>query len=487
MPARGLGPGALILVVILRLVLPFSPSGFFRPLPTSRRPTRRRPRGGPPTSDGTPTAEINAMTATDDAPASPPPFPRTFYRRQLPSTSVSFSSPEGRAVFASAMARGGAHAFFPLIEQLQTQPEPAYCGLTTLVIVLNALAVDPRRSWKGPWRWYEESMLNCCVDLEQAKSTGITFSTFACLAKCQGLDVEAVRGSNSSADDFRRVVKRTCTSPLSASTQPTSFLVVSYTRKVIGQTGSGHFSPIGAYDEASDNVLVLDTARFKYGPHWVPLELMFEALLPADPDTGKSRGFIVLSYDGLDGAGNETYLSISVLFGSKKSKDFIRREYKQYLQEESAAGNTTLSSVASFWTKNNTDNTRVWELVQPQLQPVDSADIRMVEAIRVLLKSLIEANEYANMPEELMLTSSALPEGECCSSSTRNSSARLLEISPAEVLVVIWLASLPMDKRRSVVYADFSYDSKDVDDGTKVQLLSEASLISFAIETCDVD
>ena len=47
-----------------------------------------------------------------------------------------------------------------------TQSEPAYCGLSTLVIVLNTLNVDPRRAWKGPWRWYEESMLNCCVDLE---------------------------------------------------------------------------------------------------------------------------------------------------------------------------------------------------------------------------------------------------------------------------------------------------------------------------------
>jgi Phytochelatin synthase len=39
---------------------------------------------------------------------------------------------------------------------------------STLVISLNALAVDPRQIWKGPWRWYEESMLNCCIDLELA-------------------------------------------------------------------------------------------------------------------------------------------------------------------------------------------------------------------------------------------------------------------------------------------------------------------------------
>ena len=428
---------------------------------------------------------------------SSPTFPRTFYRRQLPSTTISFSSPEGREVFASAMANGGTHSFFPLIEQLQTQPEPAYCGLTTLVIILNALAVDPRRLWKGPWRWYEESMLNCCVDLEEVKKTGITFATFACLAKCQGIDVEAVHGTNSTLDEFRSVVKETCTAPSSIQTQPTSFLVVSYTRKVIGQTGTGHFSPIGAYDEASDHVLVLDTARFKYGPHWVPLPLLFEALLPLDPDTGKSRGYMILSYDGVEGirAGNETHLShlpLSVLFGSKRSKDFIRREYKQYLygleKKGGAENDVTLSSVVSFWTQNYTNNTRVWELVEPQLQPVDLADIRMVDSVRCLIQSLIKANEFALcIPQDMLSTTSehaTFPGGECCNPSTRNSSGRILEISPAEVLYVIYLASLPVDMRRDIVYTK---DLDEFDDTTREQLLAEAALIDFAIETCDVD
>ena len=39
-----------------------------------------------------------------------------------------------------------------------------------------------------------------------------------------------------------------------------------------------------------DLVLILDTARFKYPPHWVPLPLLFEAMAPPDPDTGKPRG-----------------------------------------------------------------------------------------------------------------------------------------------------------------------------------------------------
>ena len=39
--------------------------------------------------------------------------------------------------------------FFKLISYFQTQSEPAYCGLASLSVVLNALSIDPGRKWKG--------------------------------------------------------------------------------------------------------------------------------------------------------------------------------------------------------------------------------------------------------------------------------------------------------------------------------------------------
>ena len=44
-------------------------------------------------------------------------------------------------------------------------------------------------------------------------------------------------------------------------------LVCSYDRGTLGQTGSGHFSPIGANDQQTDKVLLLDVARFKPPTH----------------------------------------------------------------------------------------------------------------------------------------------------------------------------------------------------------------------------
>jgi len=51
-------------------------------------------------------------------------------------------------VFQEALLEGNMECFFPLIEQFTTQAEPAFCGLGTLAMVLNALEVDPGRVWK---------------------------------------------------------------------------------------------------------------------------------------------------------------------------------------------------------------------------------------------------------------------------------------------------------------------------------------------------
>jgi glutathione gamma-glutamylcysteinyltransferase len=40
--------------------------------------------------------------------------------------------------------------------------------------------------------------------------------------------------------------------------------------------------------------LVLDVARFKYPPHWVAVERLWQAMQPVDAVTGRPRGFMVL-------------------------------------------------------------------------------------------------------------------------------------------------------------------------------------------------
>lgn len=108
----------------------------------------------------------NTEQAKQDRMQSAHPGP-SFYRRQLPSPPcIAFSSSQGKRLFRGAMENGYAENFFVLAEQFRTQDEPTFCGLTTVTMVLNTLGVDPGRVWKGPWRWFHETMLDCCEPIE---------------------------------------------------------------------------------------------------------------------------------------------------------------------------------------------------------------------------------------------------------------------------------------------------------------------------------
>jgi glutathione gamma-glutamylcysteinyltransferase len=212
-----------------------------------------------------------------------------FYRRPLPAELVPFASPAGRALFREALAAGDLEGWFALAEQFHTQADPAFCGLGTLVVALNALEIDPGRIWKGPWRWYGEELLDCCLPLEQVRAKGLTLDELACLARCNGAATQVVRAADAGVDPLRAAVRRAATAPRGP------IVAASYARRALGQTGEGHFSPIGGYHAGRDLALVLDVARFKYPPHWVPLADLHRAMLEVDPATGKSRGWVALS------------------------------------------------------------------------------------------------------------------------------------------------------------------------------------------------
>ncbi|CAO2181329.1 unnamed protein product [Urochloa humidicola] len=213
----------------------------------------------------------------------------SLYRRVLPSPpAVDFTSPEGKRLFSEALEGGTMEGFFSLASCFQTQSEPAFCGLASLAVVLNALAIDPGLRWKGPWRWFDESMLDCCEPLDKVKAEGITFGKVACLAHCAGADVLTFRANQVTVDDIRRDIIR-CTSSRDC------HLIASYHRRHLKQTGTGHFSPIGGYHAGQDMALILDVACFKYPPHWVPLPLLWEAMNTIDESTGLLRGFMLIS------------------------------------------------------------------------------------------------------------------------------------------------------------------------------------------------
>ena len=141
--------------------------------------------------------------------------------------------------------------------------------------------------------------------LISSRRSGITLQQFSCLATCNRLKSAVSYGettpgfyffllcSNKSKliSDFLQKFRKSLVNSVRSDDQ---VLVASYDRSVLGQTGSGHFSPLAAYHADSDQVLIMDVARFKYPPHWVKLETLQKALCSVDTTTKKPRGFVEL-------------------------------------------------------------------------------------------------------------------------------------------------------------------------------------------------
>jgi glutathione gamma-glutamylcysteinyltransferase len=227
----------------------------------------------------------------------------TFHKRPLPDSLISLSSKNGKIIFSEALASGGMESYFSLAEQFVTQSEPSYCALSSLAMVLNALNFDPKKVWKGAWRWVSEETLQCETQicghsLEKVGKFGMNFDEFESLARCHGIRIRAYKNNeinlknecNRDLNEFRSYVETVCGSDKSE-----SFIVANFSRQVLGQTGDGHFSPLGGYHKGKDLVLIMDVARFKYPPYWVPLEVLWESMAVHDISTKSSRGYFILS------------------------------------------------------------------------------------------------------------------------------------------------------------------------------------------------
>ena len=177
------------------------------------------------------------------------------------------------------------------------QERQTLCSVATGVTILNALPVkrpvDPKYA---PYPFFTQAnYFNDRVDAIITRDTtlkiGQTLQQAAAVMAAHGAATKAYHAADSSVDEFRRIAKANMSSR-------NDFIAVNYRRNHVGQPPGAHFSPLAAYDEPSDSFLILDVARYKFPPVWVTAADLFDAMNTLDTDSGKTRGFIVVSAGG---------------------------------------------------------------------------------------------------------------------------------------------------------------------------------------------
>jgi hypothetical protein len=181
--------------------------------------------------------------------------------------------------------------------QFVTQKNQTFCGVATLVMVLNALDVPaPATPEIEPFRTFtQDNVLNekteKILPQEILAKQGMTLDQIGQFLGAYAVKADVRHAADSSVDEFRTLA----TQHLAA---PDRYVIVNYLRRAIGQEQGGHISPLAAYDADTDRFLLLDVSRYKYPPVWVEAGDLFGAMDTPDSDNeNRTRGFVLVSGD----------------------------------------------------------------------------------------------------------------------------------------------------------------------------------------------
>ena len=209
----------------------------------------------------------------------------------LPDNLVACESPQGRQLFQESKTK---ESFWHLAQFYATQPDLGSCSVASCTMVLNALPI-PRpvspahKTFRlfTPENFFSPAVSAIC-SREKVSSSGMTLDQLVQTLATYPITVECRHASSAEGiSAFRHVLGQ-------ALQQPDQFIVVNYLRKSLGQQFGGHISPVGAFHEGADRVLILDVSNYKYPWVWVKTEDLWQAMSTVDDDSKLPRGYAII-------------------------------------------------------------------------------------------------------------------------------------------------------------------------------------------------
>lgn len=207
-----------------------------------------------------------------------------------PSNLISFNSAKGQLLLQRSQHKQG---FYALMPYFVSEKGLSFCAPASAVMVLNALAINrPLALQHAPYHFFTQdnfftsSVLNITTPAT-INYEGMTLSQLAAALKTFSLTITLVNAQQVTEQQFRQAA-------IAAVSTSKQFVIVNFYRKKIHEKGSGHFSPLAAYDQKTDRFLLLDVARYKYLPVWVRTDDLYQAMKTNAGSKG-GRGYLLIS------------------------------------------------------------------------------------------------------------------------------------------------------------------------------------------------
>lgn len=208
----------------------------------------------------------------------------------VPPTLTALTQPAGQKRLTSTADN---QSYWPLSAYFETQKNQAYCSVATSVMALNALGIQrPKSSLYPDFPYFSQDDFFRSVDPDIANPArvsmeGMTLDQLADVLKSFPVSVRKYRATDLTLAQFRDLIRST-------TLHGDRFVLLNFKRTSIGEVGGGHWSPLAAFDAATDSALLLDVARYKYPPVWVPLSQLYAGALEVDSVSGLARGVVII-------------------------------------------------------------------------------------------------------------------------------------------------------------------------------------------------
>jgi hypothetical protein len=241
-------------------------------------------------------------------------YPASQYSKEV--AVINWNSKEGIERFERTSFKGD---FYRLAHHYKPQINPAACGQAAATVVLAGIYELNQKPFPVIEEWpiafgdkkyalqyrqiNETNFFNEATDKILDRRTismkvtkkdgsfggGIDADELQKMLKIHGVKSKLVivdKFSDEKLGEFRKLVKEVVNSPK-------EFLVLNYDHSYKSLIG-GHFSPVAAYDEKSDSVLMLDVAAHRNPWIWINLSDIFHAMNTKNYAQTSYRGYLVI-------------------------------------------------------------------------------------------------------------------------------------------------------------------------------------------------
>jgi len=181
--------------------------------------------------------------------------------------------------------------FWALMPYYMPQQDPAACGIASLTMLMNAVRVHQKLTASDALVTQKALVDKIKIDY----SKGISLDNLGEAVK-KSLSAYSIKGTVEviHADGSKTQNKKIRELLLKNEKSDHNFILANFLQGAFtgDPEGGGHISPIGAFDDKHNEVLIMDVDREYYEPYWVSFDTFIKGINTPDPELKINRGIV---------------------------------------------------------------------------------------------------------------------------------------------------------------------------------------------------